>query len=429
MSVTLGVLALNNWKYTRAFLDSIDVDVDVLLIDNGSTDGTSDIAAAHVLPATGKPPRVVTMRDNAGRPRNHGVSAGWNALFKHTDAETLVIANNDITLRPGCINELLRAHRRLGCAVTSGWHSSDTRAPWAWGQGADYTLFALSRSTWERFPFDELYWPAYYEDCDHTIRLARAGLETCRTYDAVFDCPVVSRTLYEGVGDHEREEMLAGMVKGRSHFRDLYLSDDGGAVVKDAQDRMHDGRGSSVARLLAYLDEAATPNHERFGHVADFSEHVATLHHLAWQCDHVTEMGVRTGVSTAAILGAHPRRHVAYDVDRHPQVAMLAEVAGPTELVFRQEDVLTVDIEPTDLLFIDTRHTYAQLAAELARHANKARRYIVLHDTTTFGRRGEDGGPGLMPAVEELLARGAFDVVRHDTHCNGLMVLRRKNVL
>lgn len=425
--VTLGVLALNNWKYTRAFLDSVDIDIDVLLIDNGSTDGTSDHATSHVLPATGKPPRVVTTRDSRGAPLNTGVSGGWNRLFANTDAETLVIANNDITLRPGTLSELLRAHLRLGCAVTSGWRQGDGRSVWSWGHGADYTLFAIDRTTWARFPFDEAFWPGYCEDCDHSIRLARAGLETARSYDAVFDCPVTSRTLFEGVGDRERVDMLAGITRGRSHFRDLYLCDEDPSVaVADALKRMHDGAGPRTARLLGYLDDALTPNHERFNHVADFSEHVATLHHLAWQCDHVTELGVRTGVSTTAILGAQPRRHVAYDVERSPQVAMLEAVAGPTDFEFRQENVLTIDIEPTDLLFIDTRHTYAQLQAELARHADKARRFIVLHDTTTFGRSGEDGGPGLMPAVEELLARGEFDVARHDAHCHGLMVLRRR---
>ena len=59
-------------------------------------------------------------------------------------------------------------------------------------------------------------------------------------------------------------------------------------------------------------------------------------------------------------------------------------------------------------MFIDTLHDYEQLREELRLHAGKARRYVVLHDTTTFGERGETPGHrGLWPAVEEFLALGA----------------------
>ena len=55
-------------------------------------------------------------------------------------------------------------------------------------------------------------------------------------------------------------------------------------------------------------------------------------------------------------------------------------------------DTRAVEIDPTDVLFIDTRHDYDQLAAELARHAEEVRRAIALHDTTAFGDRGETPG-------------------------------------
>jgi hypothetical protein len=74
-----------------------------------------------------------------------------------------------------------------------------------------------------------------------------------------------------------------------------------------------------------------------------------------------------------------------------------------------------VEIEPTDMLFIDTFHVYEQLRRELALHAGKARRFIVLHDTTTFGEKGErEGSRGLWPAVAEFLAVRAGDW-RHGT--------------
>jgi hypothetical protein len=61
---------------------------------------------------------------------------------------------------------------------------------------------------------------------------------------------------------------------------------------------------------------------------------------------------------------------------------------------------------------------------ELARHAAKVRRYIVLHDTTTFGTHGEvEGQRGLWPAVEAFLARGTFRLKQRYENNNGLTVL------
>ena len=129
---------------------------------------------------------------------------------------------------------------------------------------------------------------------------------------------------------------------------------------------------------------------------------------MAKECRHVTESGTRTGVSTTAFLHARPRSWSATTGCGSPRWTC-ARAAGGTEFVFRQEDVLGAAIEETDLLFIDTLHDYDQLRQELRRHAGKARKYVVLHDTTTFAEKGETPGRrGLWPAVEELLAEGTF---------------------
>jgi hypothetical protein len=47
-----------------------------------------------------------------------------------------------------------------------------------------------------------------------------------------------------------------------------------------------------------------------------------------------------------------------------------------------------VEIEPTDLLLIDTLHVYEQLQAELRRHAGQVRKYVVLPGTGTHGFQG-----------------------------------------
>ena len=157
---------------------------------------------------------------------------------------------------------------------------------------------------------------------------------------------------------------------------------------------------------------------------SDINEHLPTLYALAKECRHVTEFGTRTGVSTTALLYAQLDRLVCYDRVKYPQVDRLRQAAGRTEFVFHEKDVLWAEIEETDLLFIDTWHVYEQLREELRRHAGKARKYIVVHDTTTFGERGEtEGHRGLWPAVEEFVAQETFRLKRRYTNNNGLTVL------
>jgi glycosyltransferase involved in cell wall biosynthesis/predicted Zn-dependent protease len=165
-----------------------------------------------------------------------------------------------------------------------------------------------------------------------------------------------------------------------------------------------------------YRAACATPS--------DIHEHLPTLYALAGECRHVTEMGTRTGVSTTALLYAQPQVLVCYDTARYPQVDRLRQLAGRTEFIFYQQNVLWAEIEETDLLFIDTWHVYEQLRDELRLHAPKVRKYIVLHDTTTFGERGEtEGHRGLWPAVEEFLAEGTFRLKARYENNHGLTVL------
>ena len=163
---------------------------------------------------------------------------------------------------------------------------------------------------------------------------------------------------------------------------------------------------------------------------SDICGHVGRMRALAEQCRHVTEFGVRTGVSTAAWIAARPKILVCYDIQRCAEVDALekAAVAAGVKFSFHKQDVLHATIDSTDLLFIDTLHTYDQLRQELARHADRARRYVVLHDTETFAETGEvPGTRGLWPAVAEFLAdHSEWTVLERWTHNNGLTVLTRR---
>lgn len=161
---------------------------------------------------------------------------------------------------------------------------------------------------------------------------------------------------------------------------------------------------------------------------SDINEHVRTLYELAKGCSVVVEMGTRSGVSTLGLLMAQPKKLLCIDKSHMSHVIQnLESMKGVTELECISADTLEYTIPSCDLLFIDTYHTYDQLRAELARHGNKAKKYIAFHDTVTFGRSGEDGGgKGLMDAIEEFLEQNKqWKIKHHYENNNGLLILHK----
>lgn len=158
----------------------------------------------------------------------------------------------------------------------------------------------------------------------------------------------------------------------------------------------------------------------------DICEHLDTLTHYASKCDHVTEMGFRHGASFSALLKGQPKKLITYDLGISKAHAdELDRHKGITETVYIEGDTLKVDIEETDLLFIDTLHTYDQLKKELERHAGKVRKYLIFHDTEAYRYKGEDGSPyGLMDVICEYVRDNpAWEIEEHYFNNNGLTVL------
>lgn len=164
------------------------------------------------------------------------------------------------------------------------------------------------------------------------------------------------------------------------------------------------------------------------GTPSDINEHCELLKDLASQCDHVVEFGSRYGVSTIAMLMGKPKRMTSYDIKRESEIDLIEKIATETQYRFVNGDSLTADIEECDMLFIDTKHTAQQLFAELNRHWTKVKRWIVMHDTVTFGEFGEGGGnvPGLKPAMREFMKQHPeWSVYLHKLNNNGLTVLTK----
>lgn len=152
--------------------------------------------------------------------------------------------------------------------------------------------------------------------------------------------------------------------------------------------------------------------------------HLPRLRMLATGLRVAAELGVRSGASSSALLlGAD--RVIGVDVKETLGARDLEQIAEG-RFDYRVTDSRTVVLPPCDLLFVDSLHTYAQCAAELRAHADRVARYLVFHDTVTYGRCGEDGGPGILRAIDEHLARDTQWRQRaHYLDSHGLLVLER----
>lgn len=172
---------------------------------------------------------------------------------------------------------------------------------------------------------------------------------------------------------------------------------------------------------------------------SDINEHMHDLYTLAQNCTHITEFGSRFGSSTKAFLKA-PVTLRAYDLEIHEPLMDLFKMARKVgkDVEYQKGNTLKVLIEPTDLLFIDTWHSQKQLKDELKLHGNAARKYLVFHDTHTYGVRDEQtdwaANPnrkalphqGLLPAIIEfVIANPQWRFKMHKSINNGLTVLER----
>ena len=174
----------------------------------------------------------------------------------------------------------------------------------------------------------------------------------------------------------------------------------------------------------------------------DIQEHLPTLREYARKVEHVTEMGVRDGASTIAIGAASPKTMVSYDIIQQARMQKVVSLLEESKIDFKfiLGDVLKLKIDKTDMLFIDTLHTYNQLITELRLHQSRVKKYIILHDTVSFGFKDEKiyshasgvvkqmkkEKEGLITAIDDFLKRNKKWVIEAQfKNNNGLTVLRR----
>ena len=179
---------------------------------------------------------------------------------------------------------------------------------------------------------------------------------------------------------------------------------------------------------------------------SDINEHLDVLHEYSLKCNHITEMGIRWGSSTWAFLMSNPKKLIGYDITKTEEISEIINICSEYNMnfTFFKEDVLKITIEETDLLFIDTLHTYNQLINELNLHSSKVKNYIILHDTVSFGHHDEIiyghasdlikeqkvNKQGLVNAIQDFLNSElgkSWKIEKEFKNNNGLTILKKWN--
>lgn len=176
-----------------------------------------------------------------------------------------------------------------------------------------------------------------------------------------------------------------------------------------------------------YLEKCSIPS--------DINEHLPTLYDLSKNCKTIAEFGVRTVVSSYAFAYARPDKLLCIDIQKHPNVDYFLGLCKQENLnvEFHLCDSRNFQLDQVDLVFIDTLHTYTQLKEELKVLGNKAEKYLVFHDTETFGFSNENNiytgnKSGLNPAISEFLEENPnWKVFKIYTNNNGLTILNKQN--
>lgn len=142
----------------------------------------------------------------------------------------------------------------------------------------------------------------------------------------------------------------------------------------------------------------------------------------AKDCKKILELGVYTGLSTAAWLMAKPDSIISIDItDEYfylrPCIEKIARDLGVAYEFIKMNDL---DYKPDahDFLFIDTTHTFEQTIQELNVFGQFTSKRIVLHDVASH--------LGVYHAVLKWLWENKnFRIVEHDNRGDGVIVLER----
>lgn len=364
--------------------------VEVITVDNASAPAT-----AAALRAAGG----VYLRNDT----NAGFARGNNQGYAKASGDIVIFLNSDIAADPSWLTLVAQDVRdgalygpALQQQLVGGW----------WLPYLEGWCIAATRQTWRRLcrlqepnsdvltpiedgPWDALSYPGpYWEDNDLCLRALQAGVSLIQTHWPI---------------QHKGGRTAGALFRHAASFEANRATF--AARVADAIPTLPRGPVFGV-----YMQHVQSES--------DIQHHLPLLYSYAKGT--IVELGTRTGVSTAAFLaGVEQRGGHVWSVDLENCAHLYA---GHPQWTFVQTEstdpALPGRVGPVDVLLIDTEHTYAQAAAELALWADHVvpGGVILMHDPETF--------PGVRRAAHEFAtARGWL--ITFVLPCNGMAIIVR----
>jgi ribosomal protein RSM22 (predicted rRNA methylase) len=179
---------------------------------------------------------------------------------------------------------------------------------------------------------------------------------------------------------------------------------------------------------------------------SNIHEHLPTLKKYADECNSIIQLGYDQGNAIWAFIRAIRNNNKLLLVDNNPKdILNILDITNKLNLNFsyKWSNYLDLEVDETfDLTFIDTWHVYGQLKRELDKFSKITNKYIIMHDTTTFGTIDEpiyqpsckllninSEKQGLVFALEEFMTSEEgknWTIKEVFTNNNGLTIIERK---
>lgn len=213
------ILTHNCLELTKRCVESVqkqDIGTEVIILDNGSTDGTLDWLHGEFISQIGT---LLTFDTN------EGVSRGWNSGLKNIFSEwtlgykhTLII-NNDTEIPTWLYSELLSYDAPFVTGVAVDYKPSEKASRMPLVPHPDFSCFLIRRDAWEKVgPFDERM-KLYASDTDWHIRAHRLGMPLMKANVPYYH--INSQTMKRAAPE-EKAAIQEQANKDREVFRSLY---------------------------------------------------------------------------------------------------------------------------------------------------------------------------------------------------------------
>lgn len=423
-------------------INSIDIVMPTMWMVDGITDNLTSYCACSSVN------RIIVIDNNPGQRPQHSilkhdkiqlvsyghniyVNPAWNEGYYRSRADVLCILNDDISVEDDIWH--MMAHNDFSNIDIIGVHLKGSADNFHIAQFDDNTDRIIKLNYDRTQPIGSQAWA--FGICMFIKRTSYHVIPSL--YQVWFgdDYLVQHNKNIYALSTNKITGEISGTLTKHNENSDLYRR-----IQLDTQNaytynHFHNGRNWDILKHNRYLTSHDMSKYLEIEYTvarrtpSDINQHLPLLKSLADQCQSVTEMGVRWGASTRAFLYSQVKL-TSYDIELDPVVESLFEMARRLgrDANYMQANVLDIKIKPCDLLFIDTLHNYDQLRHELELHGNQAQKYLVFHDTQTFGTRDETGqrNQGLLPAIIQFVIDNPhWRFHTHKTENNGLTVLER----